>query len=73
MGVRKCIHADGFRTYRAAAASAGLRVLGANVGNSPHASLTQHAGQLTPDFAVHRLDMGAAWTKVVNLDRLDLA
>ena len=39
----------------------GLRVLGANVGSSPHGAFTQRAGQLSNDFFVHLLDMGTAW------------
>ena len=40
----------------------GLRVLGANVGSSPHGVLTQRPGALTNDFFVNLLDMGTAWT-----------
>ena len=39
----------------------GLRVLGANAGQSPHGVFTQRTGQLTNDFFVHLLDMGTAW------------
>ncbi|CAH2601613.1 hydroperoxidase I [Rhodovastum atsumiense] len=39
----------------------GLRVLGANVGQSPHGVFTQRPGALTPDFFVNLLDMGTAW------------
>ncbi|MBL3609120.1 catalase/peroxidase HPI [Rhodovulum sulfidophilum] len=39
----------------------GLRVLGANVGQSPHGALTERPGQLTTDFFVNLLDMGTAW------------
>eukprot|EP01034_Spumella_vulgaris_P044331 gene44331-55131_t len=39
----------------------GLRVLGANVGGAQHGVLTQRAGQLTNDFFVNLLDMGATW------------
>ncbi|MCE8418737.1 catalase/peroxidase HPI [Rhodovulum sulfidophilum] len=39
----------------------GLRVLGANVGQSPHGVLTERPGQLTTDFFVNLLDMGTAW------------
>jgi catalase-peroxidase len=39
----------------------GLRVLGANVGGVQHGVLTQRAGQLTNDFFVNLLDMGATW------------
>jgi len=40
----------------------GLRVLGANVGGSPHGVFTQRTGMLTNDFFVNLLDMGTAWT-----------
>ncbi|BAQ68891.1 catalase/peroxidase HPI [Rhodovulum sulfidophilum] len=39
----------------------GLRVLGANVAQSPHGALTERPGQLTTDFFVNLLDMGTAW------------
>ncbi len=39
----------------------GLRVLGANAGNSKHGVLTQRPGQLTNDFFVNLLDIGTAW------------
>ncbi|MDP9141545.1 MAG: catalase/peroxidase HPI [Pseudomonadota bacterium] len=39
----------------------GLRVLGANAGQSPHGVLTQRPGQLTNDFFVNLLDMGTQW------------
>ena len=39
----------------------GLRVLGANVGQSPHGVLTERPGVLTNDFFVHLLDMGTVW------------
>jgi catalase-peroxidase len=42
----------------------GLRVLGANVGQSQHGVLTQRAGQLTNDFFVNLLDMGTAWKPI---------
>ncbi|WP_126171976.1 catalase/peroxidase HPI [Altericroceibacterium xinjiangense] len=42
----------------------GLRVLGANQGNSPHGVLTDRVGQLTNDFFVNLLDMGTAWKQV---------
>ncbi|MET0589015.1 MAG: catalase/peroxidase HPI [Novosphingobium sp.] len=42
----------------------GLRVLGANHGNSPHGVFTKRPGQLTNDFFVHLLDMGTAWKQV---------
>ena len=43
----------------------GLRVLGANAGNSTHGVLTDRPGQLTNDFFVNLLDMRTAW-KVVD-------
>jgi catalase-peroxidase len=39
----------------------GLRVLGANTGQSPHGVFTQRPGVLTNDFFVNLLDMGTAW------------
>ncbi len=42
----------------------GLRVLGANHGNSTQGVLTDRPGHLTNDFFVNLLDMGTAW-KVV--------
>jgi catalase-peroxidase len=39
----------------------GLRVLGANSGNSEHGVLTALKGQLTNDFFVNLLDMSTAW------------
>ncbi|MBB5986469.1 catalase/peroxidase HPI [Sphingobium lignivorans] len=42
----------------------GLRVLGANHGNTPHGVLTDRPGQLTNDFFVNLLDMGTAWKQV---------
>ena len=42
----------------------GLRVLGANQGNSKHGVLTDRVGQLTNDFFVNLLDMGTAWKQV---------
>ncbi len=39
----------------------GLRVLGANVGQSPHGVFTDAPGTLTPDFFVNLLDMGTVW------------
>ncbi|WP_305046677.1 catalase/peroxidase HPI [Geoalkalibacter sp.] len=39
----------------------GLRVLGANVGESLHGVFTKRAGTLTNDFFVNLLDMGTAW------------
>ena len=40
----------------------GLRVLGANVAQSPHGVLTHRPGQLTNDFFVNLLDMKTAWS-----------
>jgi catalase-peroxidase len=42
----------------------GLRVLGANVGGSPHGVFTQRPGLLTHDFFVNLLDMRTAWQPV---------
>lgn len=39
----------------------GLRVLGANYGDSPHGVFTARPGTLTNDFFVNLLDMGTAW------------
>jgi catalase-peroxidase len=39
----------------------GLRVLGANVGQSKHGVFTKRAGTLTNDFFVNLLDMGTVW------------
>ncbi len=39
----------------------GLRVLGANAGNSTHGVFTQRPGTLTNDFFVNLLDMGTQW------------
>ena len=39
----------------------GLRVLGANVGRSPHGVFTKRPGALTNDFFVNLLDMGTTW------------
>jgi catalase-peroxidase len=39
----------------------GLRVLGANFGQSRHGVLTQRPGTLTNDFFVNLLDMGTVW------------
>ena len=39
----------------------GLRVLGANAGQSPHGVFTRRPGTLTTDFFVNLLDMGAQW------------
>jgi catalase-peroxidase len=42
----------------------GLRVLGANHGNSKHGVFTDRPGQLTNDFFVNLLDMRTAWKQV---------
>ncbi len=39
----------------------GLRVLGVNVGGSPHGVFTDRPGTLTNDFFVNLLDMGTDW------------
>ena len=39
----------------------GLRVLGANHGQSKHGVFTERPETLTNDFFVHLLDMGTAW------------
>jgi catalase-peroxidase len=39
----------------------GLRVLGANVGQSKHGVFTNQVGKLTNDFFVNLLDMGTMW------------
>ncbi len=39
----------------------GLRVLGANVGQSQHGVFTKRPGELTNDFFVNLLDMGTTW------------
>ncbi|MCJ1887071.1 catalase/peroxidase HPI [Pseudomonas sp. LA21] len=39
----------------------GLRVLGANVGQSPHGVFTSRPGTLSNDFFVNLLDMGTVW------------
>jgi catalase-peroxidase len=42
----------------------GMRVLGANQGNSKHGVLTDRVGHLTNDYFVNLLDMGTAWKQV---------
>jgi catalase-peroxidase len=42
----------------------GLRVLGANAGNTKHGVFTDRVGQLTNDFFVNLLEMGTAWKQV---------
>jgi catalase-peroxidase len=44
----------------------GLRVLGANFGDSRHGVLTQRPETLTNDFFVHLLDVGTAWQKAAD-------
>jgi catalase-peroxidase len=39
----------------------GMRVLGANTGNSSHGVFTDRVGQLTNDFFVNLLDIGTKW------------
>ena len=39
----------------------GLRVLGANYGQSKHGVFTNEVGKLTNDFFVNLLDMGTVW------------
>jgi len=41
----------------------GLRVLGANAGNSPHGVFTQRPGTLSNDFFVNVLDMATTWQR----------
>ncbi len=41
----------------------GLRVLGANTGNTAHGVLTQSPGTLSNDFFVNLLDMDTTWSK----------
>jgi catalase-peroxidase len=40
----------------------GLRVLGANAGDSKHGVFTKQPGKLTNDFFVNLLDMGSEWS-----------
>jgi catalase-peroxidase len=42
----------------------GMRVLGANSGNTAHGVFTDTVGTLTPDFFRNLLDMGTKWTPV---------
>jgi catalase-peroxidase len=42
----------------------GLRVLGANAGQTPHGVLTGKPGTLTNDFFVNLLDMGTEWKAI---------
>ncbi|MEO1488949.1 MAG: peroxidase family protein, partial [Pseudomonadota bacterium] len=42
----------------------GMRVLGANAGNTSHGVFTDRVGTLTPDFFVNLLDMSTKWAPV---------
>jgi catalase-peroxidase len=46
----------------------GMRVLGANVGQSKHGVFTTRPGTLTNDFFVNLLDMGTTWQKSATSD-----
>jgi catalase-peroxidase len=46
----------------------GLRVLGANVGKSPHGVFTKKPETLTNDFFVNLLDMGTQWQPAAGAD-----
>ncbi|MGI9423962.1 MAG: peroxidase family protein, partial [Hyphomicrobiaceae bacterium] len=46
----------------------GLRVLGANAGQSQHGVLTKQAETLTNDFFVNLLDMGTEWKAASDTD-----
>ncbi len=48
----------------------GLRVLGANYGQSEHGVFTGRPGELTNDFFVNLLDMGTAWQPVDGSENL---
>ena len=48
----------------------GLRVLGANAGNSAHGVLTDEPGSLTNDFFVNLLDLGTQWKAVDDDDNV---
>ncbi len=48
----------------------GLRVLGANIGNSKHGVFTGKPGTLTNDFFVNLLDMGTEWLPVAGNENL---
>ena len=48
----------------------GLRVLGANVGQSPLGVFTGRPGALTNDFFVNLLDMGTEWRKHAQCDHI---
>ena len=46
----------------------GLRVLGANAGQSPHGVFTNRPGVLTNDFFVNLLDMATEWAPLAGAD-----
>jgi catalase-peroxidase len=46
----------------------GLRVLGANLGQSPHGVFTRRRGALSNDFFVHLLDSGLEWAPAASGD-----
>ena len=46
----------------------GLRVLGANTGNSKHGVFTKSPGALTNDFFVNLIDMGTQWQPTTGSD-----
>ena len=46
----------------------GLRVLGANAGESKHGAFTTKPGTLSNDFFVHLLDMGTQWQPVAGAE-----
>ncbi|QDV32218.1 catalase/peroxidase HPI [Tautonia plasticadhaerens] len=48
----------------------GLRVLGANAGDSPHGVFTDRPGTLTNDFFVNLLDMGTTWQQSAEGDQV---
>jgi catalase-peroxidase len=48
----------------------GLRVLGANHGGAQHGVFTKRPGQLTNDFFVNLLDMGATWKALTPAETL---
>jgi catalase-peroxidase len=48
----------------------GLRVLGGNVGGSPHGVFTKRTGTLTNDFFVNLLDMRTTWKAISDEDEV---
>ncbi len=48
----------------------GLRVLGANHGQSPHGVFTDRPGTLSNDFFVNLVDMGTAWSPAADAGNL---